>query len=286
MKNPLPFRFILIACSIVLLSLIGCSRTQVIYNFSDWFVVSKIDNYFQLTSPQQVFLEKEMDHLLTWHRSRELPEIANTLSEFKTRYQDGLSSEDLDWIKEDHRNYFNRFFIQAAPAFSQFLTTLQDDQIEHFKMEIESSNEFLTKQLDMTDEEMVDDAHEWFIGILEDWFGTLQPGQISLIKDWIKIEREWISLKLENRRSFQGEFYTLLKSSKTQVEIEAQLVHWIEQPDTRWPPEFRMKLEQKIKAWNQILLQVDSIVTPPQRDRALGKIQGYIYDFRQLALTN
>ncbi len=286
MKNFTPFRFTLIACTLILLSLAGCSRTQIIYNFSDWFIVSRIDKYFQLTSPQQIFLEKELNNLLTWHRSHELPEIVNTLSEFQNRYQNGLDPEDLDWIKEDHHNYFKRFFIQAALAFSQFLTTLQDDQIEHFKIEIESSNEFLIKQLDMTDEDMVDDTHEWFLGILEDWFGTLHPGQISQIKNWIKVEREWIILKLENRRNFQKEIYTLLRSSKSPAEIEAQLVQWIEQPETRWPPEFRIKLEQKIEEWNQILLKIDSILTPPQRDWALDKIQDYIDDFRQLALTN
>ncbi len=269
---------------LILLLFCSCSKTRIAYNFSDWFLLERVDHYFQTTPSQEEFLEEKMKHLLSWHRSHELPEIIITLTEFHKRYQDGLDPEDLTWLSEDHRSYFKRFFLKAVPVFSRFLTTLDDGQIQRFKSQLGGRNDFLIKQADMTDEELVADTRKWFIESLEDWFGNLNMKQRESIHAWLTVEREWVLAKLANRRKFQKDMVALLSAHKTEQEIATQLTLWIEKPETRWTPEFKILIDQKMAQWKELLFKVDSILTLTQRNRALRKIQDYIDDFKTLLI--
>ena len=58
---------------LIILLLSSCSKTQIAYKFSDWFLLKRVDHYFQITPSQEDFLEEKLEHLLLWHRTRELP---------------------------------------------------------------------------------------------------------------------------------------------------------------------------------------------------------------------
>ncbi len=267
-----------------LLLIASCSRTQISYKFSDWFLLERVDHLFDITRSQEQFLEGKLEHLLVWHRTRELSTIIITLTEFKQRYQDGLDPEDLEWFAEDHHSYFKRFLIKAVPDFSRFLATLTKNQIQHFNIQLEKRNDFLIKQANMTDEELVRDTQKWFIELLEDWFGKLNRGQVENIHTWLEIEKGWVESKLANRRHFQESFISFLQAHKTESEINAQLTMRIEEPETRWTPEFEVQLDKKIAQWKELLLKVDSTITPIQRNQALERIQEYIDDFKTLVI--
>jgi hypothetical protein len=270
--------------SLMLLLFSSCSKTQIAYKFSDWFLLERVDHYFEITPSQEEFLEEKLEHLLSWHRTHEMPEIIITLTEFHERYRDGLDPADLDWLSDDHRSYFKRFFRKAIPDFSRFLATLDDSQIQHFKAHLKKKNDFLIKQANMTDEELKTDTREWFVELLEDWFGDLNREQKASIHGWLTGERKWVLAKLENRRKFQKDMVALLKERQTEKEIETQLTVWIEKPESRWTPEFKEQIDKKIALWKELLFKVDAIITPTQRNRALEKIQEYIDDFKTLTI--
>jgi len=270
--------------SLILLLVSSCSKTQIAYKFSDWFLLERVDHYFQITPSQEEYLEERLEHLLSWHRTHEMPEIISTLTEFHERYRDGLDMADLDWLSDDHRSYFKRFFRKAVPDFSQFLATLDDSQIRHFKTQLKKKNDFLIKQANMTDEELKANTREWFVELLEDWFGDLNREQKTSIHGWLTGERKWVLAKLENRRKFQKDMVALLKEHQTEKEIEAQLTVWIEKPESRWTPEFKNQIDKKMALWKELLFKVDAIITPVQRNHALEKIQEYIDDFKTLTI--
>jgi hypothetical protein len=270
--------------SLILLLFSSCSKTQIAYKFSDWFLLERVDHYFQITPSQEEFLEEKLEHLLSWHRTHEMPEIIITLTEFHERYQDGLDMADLDWLADDHRSYFKRFFRKAVPDFSRFLATLDDSQIQHFKTQLEKKNDFLIKQANMTDEELKANTREWFVELLEDWLGDLNRNQKASIHGWLTGERKWVLSKLENRRKLQKGMVGLLKEHQTEKEIEAQLTVWIEKPGSRWTSEFKVQIDKKMALWKELLFKVDAIITPIQRNHALEKIQEYIDDFKTLTI--
>ena len=101
------------------------------------------------------------------------------------------------------------------------------------------------------------------------WLGDLEPDQKQQIADWVKTDPEWTVTKLENRKKSQTNLAQLLRSNENLPEN----VHtWIHQPETHW-------IEDKKKEWKEIILKVDAITLPYQRQQAANKLQTYIDDF-------
>ncbi len=273
----------------VLLSLLllvsGCSRTKVMYHFSDWLLLNRIDDYFILNASQKPLRENAVDRLMDWHRKQELPRLVAFLTEFKDRYRDGLSLEDIHWTRNKYRTFWRNFAKKELPEFSVFLSSVDEEQIRRLEAEMERSNDYLIQQAEMTEEELLEDTLDRYFDILEEWLGSVDPRQKEQIRDWVRADRPWVVLKIENRRNFQNIFTGLLRSAKKQREIERRLAMWIDTPEIAWTSRFKVRLEEKKKEWENILVKTDALCTPAQRTHALGMIQQYIDDFRDLAQT-
>ena len=183
-----------------------------------------------------LFLDNRIDRLFIWHRQNELPDVVATLQELKTRIARGLQAEDIDWLQEDHRNYFKRFSLHFAPDFAEFLSTLEAGQIAHLKARLEEGNDFLIDQLAMSDVGMRTDAQDWLLKIMAKWVGPLDDAQKESIRGWTTLERSWIENRLKNRRKFQQAFAALLEAKPAPAQIDAKLTEWTGKPEIRWSP--------------------------------------------------
>ena len=268
---------------ISLLIFAGCSRTSLVYKFSDWLIINRMDAYFDLNAAQKDMLDKDIGQLMVWHRKTELPRLVNSLVELKSRCNDGLSLGDIEWITSAHREFWRRFFLQGISRFANFLVTVDEAQVRHLKAAMEKKNEFLIEQMDMTEKELLEDTLEWLYGMLEDWFGGLSSDQKKQIKSWALVDHEWVEIKLNSRRWLQKSFADLAASGKTQSEIEDALRRWVVHPETTGTPEFRKRWDKRKIRWHTTLVKIGRLLTRKQIDHALDKIQDYIDDFRGLA---
>ncbi len=274
-----------VCIALLVLLLAGCSKTKIAYHFSDWFILRTIDKYFDVNASQRDFLEEKIDRLFVWHRQNELPDIVATLKDLNARIGRGLTAGDIDWLQEDHRNYFKRFFIRFSPDFAEFLTSLEPGQIDHLKVQLAEGNEFLIKQLAMTDAEMVADAQDWLLKVMAKWVGPLEEAQKETIRPWITLERSWIENRLKNRRKFQQNFAALLESAPSAADLDAQLIEWTRKPELRWSPEFMDQVRRRNAEWKEILVKIDQTLTPAQRTYLVNRIQDHIEDFEDLAMA-
>ncbi|PIQ96871.1 MAG: hypothetical protein COV67_07220 [Nitrospinae bacterium CG11_big_fil_rev_8_21_14_0_20_56_8] len=261
----------------------GCSKTRILYRYSDWYFLNRLDHYFQLKETQRTYLDRSLGLLLAWHGKEELPRIADHLREFQNRYRKGLTMEDLDWASDQHGDFWKNFIKRESRSFSTFLSTLDENQILHLSREMENSNDWMVRQTGLDGNALKKDTTDWIIGFLEDWLGNLYPGQNNQIKNWVEVNPAWTQVKLRNRRHSQGEFLVLLKAGKTPEEIYSQLSLWIDKPESLWLSDFKTHLDRKKHEWKVFLLQVNSITTQGQRDYFLNRVQEYIDDFESLA---
>ena len=267
---------------IFLFLLSGCSRTKIAYNFSDWFLLKRVNHYFNLTSEQESVLKKNIESLLYWHRKHELPKIIEYLTQLKILLNNNLTFEDINWIKDRHRGFWKRFARKAAPDFSIFLPTVKEEQIQHLKIRFAEKNNTLVKQTGMNDQELLEETLNWYLGTLEKWLGRFEPAQKDKIKSLVRVDPDWVRVKLENRRFFQSALVDLLRSKKTENEIHGQIIHWIDTPENLWLPDFKIHLKKKQHEWNKIIVNTLSIINPEQKLILRKKIQHYIDDFQDL----
>ena len=260
----------------------GCSRTKFAYNFSDWFLLKRVNHYFNLTSEQESVLKKNIESLLYWHRKHELPKIIEYLTQLKILLNNNLTFENINWIKDRHRGFWKRFARKATPDFSIFLPTVKEEQIQHLKTRLAEKNNTLVKQTGMNDQELLEETLNWYLGTLEKWLGRFEPAQKDKIKSLVRVDPDWVRIKLENRRFFQSALVDLLRSKKTENEIHEQIIYWIDTPENLWLTDFKIHLKKKQDEWNKIIVNTLSIINPEQKLILRKKIQHYIDDFQDL----
>ena len=263
-----------------LLIISSCSNTRIFYNNSDWLILNKIDTYFDLNNTQRLDLKVSITEFLDWHRESELSLLVVSLEELKSRYLRGMREEDFEWINDQYNIFRKRIHHYIEPALTTFLLTLEEKQILHMEQKFIERDDWLSKQGRMTDSEVYEETRKWFCDKIENWLGSLNTDQIISITSLIRIDRDWIAIKLKNRNDFQKYFGSLLRSKDNLSEGLHNLFH---QPQNYSDYSFTQQKKNKKKEWEDILLKVDSITLPQQRKEAANELQRYVDDFLLLS---
>ena len=270
----------IIALIISLFIFTSCSKTRIFYNYSDWFILKWFDTYFDLNDPQRSDLKTRIARFLDWHRKSELEIIAEHLKQLNSRYQKGLKGQDIDWIRTEHKQFWSRIIDRTKPDLIAFLSTIEEYQVRQMERELIEKDDWLVKQSKMT----VDEAHasilKWFFELLEKWLGDLEPNQKQKISSWVKADPEWTAIKLKNRKKFQNELAQILRSKEN---LKENLQIWLREPETYWTEDFKNRLKYKKQEWKEIILKIDEITLPRQRQHAVNELKNYIDDFLTLS---
>ena len=266
-----------------LLVLNSCSKTRLLYNNADSFLLNQFDTYFDLNDTQRSNLKLSIAKFLDWHRKSELNLMAERLKELKFRYQRGMKEEDFNWVFEQYDIFRKRILYKVEPILATFFLTLEENQIRYVEKKLIERDDWLTKQNRMTNDEAYDEILEWFYDSLENWLGNLGSDQRDKIASWLKIDRNWIVIQLENRKKIQDHFVGLLRSKENLLEGLHKLLY---QPEAYWTHSFKKKTIEKKKEWKEVLVKVDAITLPLQREKATNELQGYIDDFLFLGQEN
>ncbi len=260
----------------------GCSRTDFLYSISGWATLGKIRDYFELTEQQEAFLTEKIDSVFEWHKKEELPKTISFLRKFNDRFKDGLTEKELYAIGIDYDELWDALMKKVLPEWATFLESVNSDQIEELPSKLDKRNEFLEKKIKLTDKEWSAEETDWLIETLDDWVDGLSKEQIEKIKSWIKPDRTFVKIRLNQRRSFHKWFVEELKANKTAIELEASFSPWVINPESVWSPNFRAQMEKKKVEWTKLTLNIDSLLTQNQRDYAIEKIGNYISGFEKL----
>ncbi|MZH02975.1 MAG: hypothetical protein F3745_06165 [Nitrospinae bacterium] len=185
-----------------------------------------------MSDPQRSELETGIARLLDWHRNSELTRMAEHLIQLKYRYQQGLKGEDIEWMRTEHKQFWNRIMDRAKPDLVAFLSTVEEDQVRQMEHEFIEKEDWLDKQSKMTADEAHASTLKWFVGLLEKWLGDLEPDQKQKISSWVKADPDWTAIKLKNRKKFQTELAQLLRSKNS---LKENLNVWLHQPETSGP---------------------------------------------------
>ena len=262
-----------------LLVLNSCSKTRLLYNNADSFLLNQFDTYFDLNDTQRSDLKISIAKFLDWHRKSELNLMAERLKELKFRYQRGMKEEDFNWVFEQYDIFRKRILYKAEPVLANLFLTLEENQIRYLEKKLIERDDWLTKQNRMTNDEAYDEILIWFYDSLENWLGNLESDQRDKVASWLKIDRNWIVIQLENRKKNQNHFQRLLRSKGNLLEGLHKLLH---QPEAYWTHSFK----EKKKEWKEVLMKVEAITLPSQREKAANELQGYIDDFVFLSQEN
>ena len=266
-------KIILFFC--ILFFLAGCNTTKLFYNFGDELVSWHLDNYFELTSEQEEWVEKRMRLHLEWHRSVELPRYKNFLIDIQKNAKDGLTMSELDEGFSRFGTKVDRIYERLIPDAAIFLTKISPEQIDNLEREMAEENEEMMKKLENR-QERLQERQEDFWEQMEDLFGKFSESQRKQIT---KLQTKWFAEswdpfaeRMERRRKSQPEFLALLRSTSDNKKLEK----WFRQWTISWEGKTNSTRKAKIFRNKKRVLQIDKILTAEQRLHAVRELDDWV----------
>ena len=274
------FKIVRVAWLVGLLLLLGsCNTLYLGYNNLNWLTRWRLDSYLDLTSEQDRWLNVQLAEHIAWHRKKELPQYVDFLRDIQTKARDGLTQGEWREGLEKVELSWKRILDRLRPDAAKLLADLDSKQVEELRSEFQEENEEIAERLAEPVAEREEKRRERRQDSLEEWFGDWSPEQLQALESiWQKSRPEVDETKsrLERREKSQAEFFNFLNQQPNEEQAEHWLIGWQRQlQGNDQQNDWRSRYEARI-------LTIDQILTAPQREHALAKLEKYIVEIENL----
>jgi len=259
----------------LLFFIVSCNSSKIFYDYGDIIISWQVDNYFDLTSEQEEWIEGKIMSHLDWHQKKELPDYKIFLVDIQEMAKNGISMKDLDIGFSNFETKRDNLFNRLIPDIAFFLTNLSSDQIDFFEEKILKENLEIQEELD-NKQDLLNKKKEKFFEQMENWFGELSEYQISQLSKW---QNQWYKDsfytskdRIKFRLESQKQFLSILRSYPKKEEMEDWLRKWT----LRWVSSSNPKRKKRILINKTRIIKVDKILTNEQRFHALKEIDYWI----------
>lgn len=261
----------------------GCSTVKLAYNNADFLLVYMIDDYFDLTDQQHEQLKSDVNRILKWHRTKELPDYVSIINQVENLAKDGLTKDETEWVYESMMAKYFHTVDYLFDDILNFMSALNEKQIKNMEEKFADDNEKSRKKyLASTKEEQLQKRVERTIDQAEDWFGDLSDQQINQLS---KLSRElplnnqiWI----EERNRRNSELISILRTYKTKDKLRQPLHDWFFDTEKGRTPDYLKKQKEQYDKILDFAVAMDKLITKKQRNTFFAKLDEYKDDFIQL----
>ncbi|MDH4039801.1 MAG: DUF6279 family lipoprotein [Gammaproteobacteria bacterium] len=166
-----------------LLCLAACSGTTFVYNRLDTILPWYVDDYVELSGPQEQQLDHTLQPFLRWHRQQELPRYIELLDDIDTSLAQPVTAGELAAIYSDVEVAWLRLEEQSLDWLLELGATLSEEQVQEFLSLLrEKQADYEEEYLSRTELEYREQSYESFADGLEDYLGRLTPQQRERLK--------------------------------------------------------------------------------------------------------
>lgn len=260
----------------------ACSSTRIAYNNADWFLLDKVDDFFNLSNQQEEILEQDIADFLQWHRNTELPVYQQFLTAVSDDYIDGLSEDEFIYTRKHLSAARNRVIEKLIPPFSHFLASVTAVQINHYDRVVTERLNEKRELLALSDEQYNKKFFNDFMGSLNSWFGRFSDSQRLAVKTVSARFPDNRKLDLMRNEKYHQQFMQLLRNKPASSDIDSflrALFFPVASADTAQKETERLFKE----TWKSGILEIDGLMTQKQRQRAITKLLSFRDDFLVLS---
>lgn len=297
--------------AIVFATLAGCGAANLAYNNAPMAVAYVVDDWVDLKSEQRTFLKARVEALLAWHRTSELPAYQQLLREAMARVSPNTAAsgqsgsqptsqtvsqpsmpagqaptvQDVTRIYAESRQAIERVTEKAMPDIVAFMQTLKPEQISYLERKFAEDNAKLERQMRTPLAERKRARVTRYVERFEGWMGRLTPEQVALIQARVEPLPFSEELRLADRRRWQGEMITMLKSRPDAASIEREMRVLLLTPEVRRSAEYRARWAAQQEAVMSLTAELMAQATPAQRESVRKRLAGYANDLAGLLKT-
>lgn len=272
-------------CLILSLSLLmGCNMVKLAYTNADYFLLSYVDGYLDLTSAQKDYLRDRLTRRLEEHRREELLQAVEFLRFVKRSAVDGLSPREIDALSSSAKRLYDTTVTNTIPVFTSVLTKLSNQQIKYLKQELKERNkEFRSKYLQEDHDERLEARLERTLKRIKKWIGSVSNDQRKMIVDimriWPDMAPDWYEYRLARQRGL----LELLETKAPALEVEGYLIGWFVQQSGQTQA-MRVQTGRLQQGLKMLLLALNSSLSEKQQVYFLKRIDDFSSDLAALII--
>lgn len=276
----------LIGISAIALLLSACSMLGFSYKHMDWWILWKADDALDLSSSQKATLKPQIQKLMQWHCSVELPKVIGWLEATDQLFKQPEPSSDAIAAQVNQVDgAFKRIAEQISAPATQLLGSLSDEQVAHLLKTLAEHNKDDQKEyLEPSLAEQTRQRSERMQERLESWLGTLNPGQIRSINHWAADLGEQNQLWLDNRAKWQSELRDALNQRQS-PQFAARLKQLLTAREDFYTDAYRRNYPESKQAFARLLSRLMTQANSTQRAAVSQRLTDLQLQLKQQVCT-
>ena len=289
----LPFFRIICALLVTLIALTlgACSMVRLGYDQLPSLTYWWVDSYFDLNDSQSVALRRDLGTLHNWHRTQELPKLANLLAELQTQAQQDTTPQRTCQIVDQLKAQLQVVLTLAEPGLATLARQLTPAQLQQLAHQLaKREQDWREEWVQITPNKLAERRAERLIERSESFYGRLSASQRALLTtsvlanpyDVRVAEAEMLRRHQDLRQTMQSIAQGGDNAEQAQRRLHPMLLRMVDSPN----PGDRTQLEQFTQANCRTFAELHNSASAAQRQTMANKLQSYQQDLRALAAAS
>jgi hypothetical protein len=254
--------------------LFGCSSTRLYYNYLDWIISWRLDDYINFNNEQTDWFEQQLDGLLIWHRQDQLPRYIQFVEQFQRDVTRPITVELLKQRSQTIQDFWRDIMAQAEPDIYHLMLWLSQEQRQLLFENISKKQEELAeKYLKLTSDKRQQRRIKQTEKVFKRFIGKLTSEQKTALESWAKKLSPSQRLWMENRRTWLTRLQEVLNANESESYKREQLHRLFVEPESFWSKEYRIAVDQNQLITYSLLVTIHEQLTEKQK-KHLGKVLG------------
>ncbi|WP_019895335.1 DUF6279 family lipoprotein [Hydrogenovibrio halophilus] len=264
------------------LLLTGCS-SRFVYNQLDWMLPWYIDDYVTVKTHQEPKLEKQIDQLLLWHRTQQLPEYATFVEDLKSLVNTPPSSKKVETALDDLDAFIDAIYLGVGNHFVLLAETLSREQKTEFIDNLTEKNiEYAAEYVNIGEATAREKGAQKMTDIFTDWLGNLTDDQVFMIERFAQ-STEWMSPGLLHARQQWTKALNQSLLPPHSNNPGSGVLKLFENRKMFWSPRLKAQFEKNRVLLATLLNKMIGSMDAEQKQHLLDKLDGYQTDFVALS---
>ncbi len=282
----------LLAAIAALTLLQACSAVKLAYNNVPELGYWWLDGYADLNEAQSLKVRGELARLHQWHRTVELPRVAELLQKIQQLATLDATPEQVCGLFADARNRFDALASQAEPPAVTIAMGLSAAQLTHIETKFAKTNaEWRDEWSTGNPSERQAKRLKTAVERSEQFYGSLDERQLAVLRNAItRSDFDPQRSYTERLRRQQDLLQTLRQinsasngSAVNMYQATTALRAYLERSTHSPNPAYRAYSDKAILDSCKTFAQLHNSTTPEQRERAMRRLAAYERDARELA---
>jgi hypothetical protein len=278
----------IIGVLLLALALGGCSAVKLGYNSLPELAFWWLDSYVDFNEQQSPVVRDDLARLQAWHRSEELPRLADLLARMEQLAPGPITAAQACGFVAEVEARLTAVAVQAETAAAAAALTLDGRQLRHLERKYRSKNADWHKDwIDGAPAERADKRYTQALERAESIYGRLDGPQRAVLRHWAERAPFDAQLVLAERMRRQQDLLQTLRrildspgdAAKAGSLLRAYVNRVQRSPD---PHYVRYRDELQGETCRTFAALHDS-ATPAQREQAVRRLRAYQRDLRELA---